>query len=232
MVRDSEQRRSDTIARCPLFAGIGKRLLARLAGAAIERRAGPNETLAKQGEPFPFLGIVAEGSVVAIISERDGREQVLYQSVPGETFAEVPSLDGRVTLYRFAAGARGALSLLIPRLALEEACEASTELGLRLARVVSERARVLADSLTHLAFETTLERITRAIRSHLPREATGWVNASPELRSLSQKQLAELSGTVRIVVARALRSLAAANVIELEGGRIKRVNADTLAQHS
>ncbi|HXM17753.1 MAG TPA: Crp/Fnr family transcriptional regulator [Candidatus Tumulicola sp.] len=215
-----------------MFAGIGKRLLARLAGAAIESRVGPNETFAPQGQPFPFLGVVAEGAVVAIISSRDGREQMLYQSVPDETFAEVPSLDGRVTLYRFAAGARGALSLLIPRLALEEACEASAELGLRLGRVVSERARILADCLTHLAFETTLERITRAIRSYIPREAAGWVDASPELKGLSQNQLAELSGTVRIVVARALRSLAAANVIELDGGRIKRVNADTLAHQS
>lgn len=232
MVRDAEQRRADAIACSPLFEGIGKPLIARLAGAAIERRAGPNETFAPQGEPFPFLGIVVEGSVVAIISSRDGRGQILYQSVPGETFAEVPSLDGRVTLYRFAAGARGASSLLIPMSVLEEACEASAELGLRLARVVSERARVLADSLTHLAFETTLERITRAIRSYIPREAAGWVDATSELRSLSQKQLAELSGTVCIVVARALRSLAAANVIELENGRIKRVNADTLAQQS
>lgn len=232
MVRDAEQRRADAIACCPLFEGISKPLLARLAGAAVELRFGPHETFAPQGEPFPFLGIVAEGSMVAIISSRDGREQILFQSAPRQTFGEVPSLDGRVTLWRFEAGARGVLSLLIPQAMLEEACEASAEFGLRLARVVSERARILADCLTNLAFETTLERITRAIRSFIPRNIAGWIDASPELRGLSQNQLAELSGTVRIVVARALRSLAAANVIELENGRIKRVNAAALEQQS
>jgi CRP-like cAMP-binding protein len=62
-------------------------------------------------------------------------------------------------------------------------------------------------------------------------EAEGqWIAAPSELLRLTQSQLAERAGTVRIVASRVLRSLAKNGNIVLDRGRIARLNPVALAR--
>jgi len=226
----ARQSRSDAIARCPIFSGLGKRLLSHIAAAATERYLAPNQQLSAQGEPFAYLGVVARGSVLGIVSSKDGRDQILYEAGFGESFGETLVFGGEASLGRSAAGARGAVVVLIANATLEKACGANPVLGLQLARAIAQRAQIVANGLASLAFTSTKERVARAILALVRSVEDDWMDAPAELRELSQTQLAERSGTVRVVVARALRSLEEANAIELERGRIKRLNAAALAR--
>jgi len=223
-----------TIRSCPLFGAVRRDLLERIADAAIERHMGPHRTLVSQGEPFHYLGIVVEGSIVATATSAEGRERILYEAKPIDTFGVIPLLDEGGTVARIAAGEHGATLLLIPKHAVDLACRSDAALSFRFARAAAHRARTLTQSLSDLAFASTAARTARALLSFLPVQPadvsmTGWVEAPLELRCLSQAHLARLVGTVRVVAARVLHALAVGNGIILERGRVVRINAAVLA---
>jgi CRP-like cAMP-binding protein len=229
--------RSALLRGLPLFERVHPELLDLLAGTALERRVPPHQRLASKGESFPFLGIVFEGSVVALASSASGRQQLLYEATPCDSFGEISLLDEGSTLSQFAAGDRGATFMMVPKRALEIACGSEPALALRIARLAAHRARVLTQRLADLAFDSTTTRIVRIILSFCPdlpaaaMEAEGqWIAAPSELLRLTQSQLAERAGTVRIVASRVLRSLAKNGNIVLDRGRIARLNPVALAR--
>jgi CRP-like cAMP-binding protein len=223
------------IASCPLFSKLRCDVLEHVGSAAVERHLAPRRSLVSQGEPFPYLGVVVDGSIVAIAASAAGREQLLYEAMPNDTFGEIPMLDDGSTLAYFAAGERGAISLLIPRSVLDFVCRSDPALSIRLAQAAAHRARILTERLSELAFVSTTSRIARAIASFLPADITDasratWVEAPIGLRRLSQAKIGRLAGTVRVVVARVLGALAMADAISLRAGRVTRINLPELAR--
>jgi Crp-like helix-turn-helix domain len=87
---------------------------------------------------------------------------------------------------------------------------------------------MLAKKLIDLSFSSTSARIAQVILQGLQMEPK-MIDAPPRLAELSQRQIAELAGTVRVVAARALRSFADAGAVELERGRIVRVRPRRLS---
>jgi CRP-like cAMP-binding protein len=156
----------------------------------------------------------------------------LYEASEGETFGEIPLLDNEATLSHLAAGDRGAVTVLIPKRTLEGACRSDAALALRLARATAHRARILTERLEDLAFASTTTRIARVILSFAPNSngaTPDWVEAPIELRQLSQTRIADLAGTVRVVVARALRTLTDDGALVMDHGRVVRLNRAALA---
>lgn len=213
-----------------MFAGASRGAMARLADASIERFMGPGRPLVSQSEAFPYLGIVTAGSVVASFLSADGRDHLLYEVRPPETFAEIPLLDEHGALTTLASGPEGAVVILVPKAAVESACRIDARLAFQLACVTAARARTVARSVGRLAFVSTVRRVANVIREGLPDGASGQVEAPAPLRALSQSQIALRAGTVRVVAARALRSLAGSGAIGLLGGRIAVVDPARLAQ--
>ena len=67
---DPEQlRRAPFLARSPLFAGLPRRLLARLATRFLEKVYHPGEVVFQEGDPGRALFVVVEGAVVAAVQE-------------------------------------------------------------------------------------------------------------------------------------------------------------------
>jgi CRP-like cAMP-binding protein len=204
--------------------------MSRLAESSIERHMGPDRTLVAQSEPFPYLGVVLDGSIVASFLTADGRDHLLYEIPPPETFAEIPMVDEHGALTTLASGPDGALVVLVPRADVEAACRIDARLSFQIARVTAARARTLARSVGSLAFTSTTRRVARVIRSTLADDAPGKIVAPHALRSLSQAQIAVRAGTVRVVAARALHALAESGAIELDGGRIVAVDTAILSR--
>jgi len=218
------------LRRCAVFAGIASRTLSRLAESSIERHMGPNQILVTQSESFPYLGVVLDGSVIASFLTADGRDHLLYEINPPETFAEIPMIDEHGALSTLASGPDGALVVLIPKTIVESGCRSDAKLSYQIARVTAARARTLARSVGTLAFASTARRVARVVRSTLTDGAVGRVDAPEALRALSQGQIALRAGTVRVVAARTLHALAESGAIELERGRIVAVDTAILAQ--
>src|SRR5207245_4990079 len=84
------RRRSATaLAGVPLFQGLSKRHLNRLAAAADEVSFGSGETLVQQGLTGEALFVMLEGEARVV---RDGR--TVANLLPGDFFGEVSLVDG------------------------------------------------------------------------------------------------------------------------------------------
>jgi CRP-like cAMP-binding protein len=86
----SDDHRSDLIAACPLFSGIGAHGLAALAKVATDVSFPAGHVIARQGEIGTGFFVVADGSVKVV---RDG--SVLAHLGRGDFFGELSVLDGR-----------------------------------------------------------------------------------------------------------------------------------------
>jgi CRP-like cAMP-binding protein/uncharacterized protein (DUF2249 family) len=215
------------LRRSSLLAPLDEEARAKLLATAFERTCAAGETLVEQGDAFPYLGFVQHGVVAAVALSSGGREHVIYEALPLETFAELELLDGASATARMSAMYAEARVVLVPRDAMLEACQRSAMLSLRLGATVARRTRLLVERAGALAFGSTLSRIARALLPYA-RAAEGLAPAIPPLPAMTQLEIATLAGTVRVVAARGLAELSAAGAIEMRAGRVTSVDRDRL----
>jgi CRP-like cAMP-binding protein len=90
---DPEQaRRAPFLARSPLFAGLPRRLLARLATRFFEKAYHAGEIVFEEGEPGRALFVVVEGAVEITRATAQGA-YVLNTLGPGDAFGELALID-------------------------------------------------------------------------------------------------------------------------------------------
>ena len=90
---DPEQlRRAPFLARSPLFAGLPRRLLARLATRFLEKVYHPGEVVFEEGDPGRALFVVVEGAVEITRATAQG-PYVLNTLGPGDAFGELALID-------------------------------------------------------------------------------------------------------------------------------------------
>jgi CRP-like cAMP-binding protein len=85
----THDRRTELLAACPLFRGVGAENLAALAERATEVEFAPRQAIVRQGEIGTGFFIVVEGRVRVV---RDAQQ--LATLGPGEFFGELSVLDG------------------------------------------------------------------------------------------------------------------------------------------
>lgn len=94
----THDRRTELLAGCPLFRGVGSEYLAALAEKATEVEFAPRHTIVRQGEIGTGFFIVVEGRVKVV---RDAR--TLAALGPGEFFGELSVLDGQPRIAQVVA---------------------------------------------------------------------------------------------------------------------------------
>lgn len=177
-----------------------------------------------EAEPNQGLYLVEQGTVKICRYAADGREHILHLVHPGDTFNDVAALDGGpnpacatafndVTLWR------------IPRAELRRVAAQHPELAWALIESIAQRARYLVNVVQDLAMRNVKGRLARLLLE----EARSAERGTPPV-ALTQEEMASRLGTVREVVGRALRSLAAENVIAMEKQRIVIVDRRRLEQ--
>jgi CRP/FNR family transcriptional regulator, cyclic AMP receptor protein len=85
-------RRAPFLARSPLFAGLPRRLLARLATRFFEKAYRPGDIVFHEGDPGRALFVVVEGAVEITQARLQG-EYVLVTLGPGDAFGELALID-------------------------------------------------------------------------------------------------------------------------------------------
>jgi CRP-like cAMP-binding protein len=90
---DPEQlRRAPFLASSPLFTGLPRRLLARLATRFFEKMYHPGEVVFEEGDPGRALFVVVEGAVEITRATTQG-PYVLNTLGPGDAFGELALID-------------------------------------------------------------------------------------------------------------------------------------------
>ncbi|HEX3469069.1 MAG TPA: DUF2249 domain-containing protein [Candidatus Elarobacter sp.] len=214
------------LARAPVFRDVAPDVLDRLAAAAHIVRIKPGAALFEQGEPFAYLGVVANGALTVSVASHDGRTRSLFDADTSDVLNAFTVFDGGVTVGRAAARSRGAAVVLVALEAVREAAAADVSLSRALGVTCAQRAR---RSIEHLAqaSESVVTRLAVTILRYAPPER-GLVPALAPLRDMTLADLASASGSVREVVSRSLNQIESAGAIERSKGRIVRVDRERL----
>ena len=94
----TSDRRTELLAGCPLFRGVGPEGLAALAKSATEVEFPPRHVIARQGEIGTGFFVIVDGRVKVV---RDAR--TLATLGPGEFFGELSVLDGEPRIAQVVA---------------------------------------------------------------------------------------------------------------------------------
>jgi CRP/FNR family transcriptional regulator len=201
----------DVIASVPYFASMSPQELKEVLSLAQRRRMSAGQTLFLQGEPGAGLFIVVEGMVKLYRTSPDGKEQVLRHMPQGESFNEVPVFDGGENPVSAACVEDGEL-LVLSRTTVAALLRTYPAFSEAVVRVLASRLRHLVALVEDLSFRQVTGRVARVLlQSVAPHEGVG-AGAEQKAR-LTQREIAEMTGTSREVAARALRALEEAGAV-------------------
>jgi CRP-like cAMP-binding protein len=203
---------TNPLRRIALFADLPAETLSRVATVLIRRAYAPDETIILEGAPCQAAYFLAQGHVRVLRTSPDGREQVLVQLGPGQSFNTVPPFRTQGTNHATVQAAEQVTAYAISKDDLHHLVSESPALALALLRDFADRLDHLTDLVEDLSLRTVRGRLARLLLE----EAT----ADEVARRWTQAEIAARLGTVREMIGRTLSALADAGLIRIDRQRI------------
>jgi len=213
----SQQRKNealDSLRTIPLFSSVRDDDLRSIASLLIERRFPKNKTIVEEGLPGDYMYVIREGRVKVTKLSGDGREKILEMLEAGSFFGEMSLLDSAprsasvkaLTDVRILALSRNDFLAVLRR---------SPDLALAVITELTQRLRQQDEQASSLSFQRVKER-TQGLLVRLAREESG-VPGRMATPSLTHQQIADMIGTSRETVTRAVKGLKEEGWLEQEG---------------
>jgi len=194
------------------FSGLGLAELRSIAKFVFEKSAQRDELIVEEAEPGEALYFVVSGAVKELKTSVEGKEQILRIIRRGESFNDVPALDGGPSLA--SAQAMGPVHLYgISRTDMGIILQEHPTVALNVTRVLGERVRYFVSLVEDLSFKPVIGRVAKLLLDYAE-DGRG-----PRPR-LTQRDMAAMIGTAREMVGRSLKTLEDAGTIRMERHRI------------
>ncbi len=181
----------------PLFSELSEVSIQMLAGACRLRRVAKGEILFLYEDPGECAYVVRSGTISIVLNSPDGREMVIDEVHPDEMFGELELL----TRKAYSAGARAHCNselLVIPAEAFLQVIDQEPRLARLVLDLTAHRLQKSTRRLMDLAFLNAQGRLARTLLAlEEEQREVGYV-------TVSQDELAGLSGLIRQTVAKAL----------------------------
>ncbi len=160
------------------------------------------ENIFLEGDKSKGIYFVLEGTVKVYKSSKDGREQILKLIYPGDSFNDVTVFVKDVNPAS-ADAVTAAKIYILSRENIIDLIYKYPEISLNIIRSMAEKLRYLTSTIEDLSLKHVQERIAKILLLF-------------EGKKLSQKIIADIAGTAREVVSRALKDFASKNIIKLD----------------
>lgn len=197
------------LEKAPLFRVLDEQGRDDLATHAQSRTFAANQAIFRVGEPGHCMMGVVVGIVRISVPTRKGRDLILADLPAGEFFGEIALLDGEPRSASATALTNCEL-LVLDRRDMLAFLERSPTACLNLMQLLSSRIRRSDERMAEIAFFDLPARLARAL---LRCRVQGH---GPLKLSLSQRELAEMSGATRENVNRCLREWQRRGILELK----------------
>lgn len=199
----------------PLFARVVEGDLEQIASHLIERRYPRNTTIVEEGLAGDYMYIIREGRVKVTKLSEDGREKILEFLEAGAFVGEMALLERAprsasvktLSAVRLLALSRGDFLSLLRR---------SPDLALAVIEVLCSRLRTQNEQASALSFQRVKDR-TKGLLQRLARSEHG--EGTRSTPTLTHQQIADMIGTSRETVTRAIRQLKEEGWLGQEGKR-------------
>ncbi len=211
------------LRKIPLFVMLGENDLQHVAAMTVERRYDRGDIILLEGEHGGALHYVHTGLVKIFKTSAEGREQVLRLIATGNTFNDVPALDGGPNPAS-AAAMEASTIYVIRRADLQALIRSRPE-------VANAVVQTLAQALRHLVVlveDLSLRHVTARVAKLLLKQEDAVQPSEEQGHRLTQQEMAAMVGTAREVVGRALKELEVAGAIDVRQGRIMVLNRERL----
>jgi CRP/FNR family transcriptional regulator len=217
----------ETLSRVAYFSDCDADALTEVAAAAQPRRVQAGDVLVVEGDPCQGLYVVIAGRVKVAKVSTEGREQIFLILGPGRTFNDVPVFDHGSNPANVEALEDGSVALL-PAAAMRALMRRHPAIAVAAVRVLASRLRTMTLMVEGLAFRNVTARVAKVIRDCAAGEQLLVEGVPHACAHITQQNLAALTGSVREVVQRALKTLESAGAIRLGRARIEVLDAAVL----
>lgn len=197
------------LERGTLFRALNEQERHDLAAHAQPRSFAASEPIFHVGDAGQSMMAVVMGTVRISLPTPKGREMILADLPAGELFGEIALLDGKPRSASAVALTRCEL-LVLERRDVLPFLERSPAACLNLMRLLCARIRRSDERMAEVAFFDLPARLAKALLRSAPPG-----HGRPKL-SLSQRELAEMSGATRENVNRCLREWQRSGILEMK----------------
>jgi CRP/FNR family transcriptional regulator len=212
----------DMLRKIPYFSTLNMDDLAQVAMLTVERHFNRGDLILIAGETDGSLCYVCSGLVKVFKASPDGKEQVLRLIGAGNTFNDVPALDGGPNPASVAA-VESSKIYVIKRSGLHQLIITRPEVAEAVVFTLAKTLRHLVALVEDLSLRHVTARVAKIL---LDRETTA--RQDQQTHRLTQTEMAALVGSTREVVGRALKELESVGAIEMRHGQAVVLNREKL----
>lgn len=206
----------DSLRAIPLFGRVSEGDLEELATHLIERRFPKNATVVEEGLPGDYMYVIREGRAKVTKASEDGREKIMNFLEAGAFFGDMALL-GDETRSASVKTLEDSVLLALSRRDFIDLIRQSPDLALAVIEELANRLRETNEQARSLSFQGVEER-TRNLFERIARDEPD----HPGQRltpALTHQQIADMVGTSRETVTRAIKQLKASGWLSQEGKR-------------
>jgi CRP/FNR family transcriptional regulator, cyclic AMP receptor protein len=199
----------DVLRQVPLFESLSEADLQSFAELVRERSYPRGSVIVFEEDPGDALYVVAAGQVKVVLVAEDGREVILSVLGPGSFFGEMAILDEGPRSAHVIAMEESNL-LILRRDDFHARLRAMPEVAISLLKEISRRLRRADEKIGSLVLLDVNGRL-----AHLLLRLADEERGDRITRRLTHHTIAQMIGSSRETVSRAMRGLVGRNVIEV-----------------
>ncbi len=194
----------ESLRKIPLFGGANETDLDCLATCLIERRYPKDSIIVEEGLPGDYMYVIQDGRVKVTKASEDGREKIMNIFDEGDFFGEMALLD-RLPRSASVKTLEPTLLLALSRRDFLALLSRSPDLSLCVIRELTRRLRDTGEQASSISFLKVQER-TRGLFERIARDECG-LGENRVTPALTHQQIADMIGTSRETVTRAVKRL-------------------------
>jgi len=206
----------DSLRAIPLFSRVTDTDLEDIASHLIERRFPKHTTVVEEGLPGDYMYVIRQGRVKVTKASEDGREKIMQFMEMGDFFGEMALLsnDPRSASVKTL---EPSVLLALSRRDFIEQLRQSPDLALAVIGELTDRLRETNEQASSMSFQGVKDR-TRGLFERIARIDPGR-EAHRLTPAMTHQQIADMIGTSRETVTRAIKQLKDDGWLGQEGKR-------------
>lgn len=212
---DTDRLRAAILRESDLFHGLSADEMGAIAHRLPIATCPGGRLIYIPGETDEALFILKSGTVRIYRLAADGRKLVLFTVEPGAVFGEMHSV-GQSMTGSFAEATTDSTLCIMSRVDVDEILLAHPGVALRLVNVLAQRLRDVEDQLAQIAFRAVPARVAQLLLSLADSEGN--------IDGYSHHDLADMIGTSRETVSRALLELKAAGLVSIDRRSVRLID--------
>ena len=215
----------------PYFAGLSAADLEAVSQRMFEQSIERGDMILLEDDPSEAIYFVVSGAVKVFKTSIEGKEQTLCLLRVGESFNDVPILDGGPNL----ASAIAMTPIVLygmTRSDIEELLRENPRIAMNVIRVLSKKVRHFVSMVEDLSFRDVTSRVAKLLLEYATDHGGGPEEGTQQRPRLTQQEMAAMVGTAREVVGRSLKVLEEEGAIRMDRHRIVVTNRKALQQMS